>query len=242
MPTNTVLDIERIDVSYGPVRVLSKVSMCIGGSGLTAIIGPNGAGKSTVLKAVMHYIPAAAGRIRFNGTEITKWQTHDIIAAGLGYVPQGRVVFPHMTVDEHLALGAYTRRKDDRFLKAGRDRVYSLFPKLRERRKQLAGTMSGGEQQMLSIARALMPNPELVLLDEPSLGLAPVYVDTVFETLADLKHHGVAFLVVEQNAARILEVADHCYVLDMGENRLEGKGEELLASEDVRRLYLGLDI
>jgi branched-chain amino acid transport system ATP-binding protein len=216
--------------------------MGVTNSGVTAIIGPNGAGKSTVLKAVMNYVGPSAGRIRMKGKDITGRPTHQIVAAGLGYVPQGRVVFPHMSVQEHLALGAFTRRKESAFLRENEDRVYELFPRLAERRGQAAGTMSGGEQQMLSIARALMAGPDLVLLDEPSLGLAPVFVDVVFETLANLKERGIAFLVVEQNATRILEVADHAYVLEMGRNRLEGSGAELLSSESVRRLYLGLEV
>ena len=238
----TVLEIDKIDVSYGHLQVLSRISMNVTGSGITAIIGPNGAGKSTVLKAVMNYVGPAAGHIRMKGVDITGRPTHEIVAAGLGYVPQGRVVFPYMSVQEHLELGAFTRRKERAFLRESQDRVYDLFPRLAERRNQAAGTMSGGEQQMLSIARALMAGPDLVLLDEPSLGLAPVLVDLVFETLAGLKDRGIAFLVVEQNATRILEVADHAYVLEMGRNRLEGPGMELLSSETVRRLYLGLEV
>ncbi len=216
------------------------MSLQVGPRTITALVGPNGAGKTTLLKAVMGYVPPTSGRILFGGQAITSSPTHRTVGLGLGYVPQGRIVFPHMTVQENLMMGLYPRRTDRALRSRAFDLVYSVFPRLHERRWQHAGTLSGGEQQMLAIGRALMTEPKLVLVDEPSLGLAPNLVDLVFETVAKLKETGTAFLLVEQNAVAALEIADYAYVLDLGHIHLEGPAGELLKKDEVRQVYLGL--
>jgi branched-chain amino acid transport system ATP-binding protein len=223
---------------YGQVLVLHGVDVHVRGGELVSLIGPNGAGKSTVLKAVTGFVTPRAGRIRFAGRDITGTRADRLVPLGLAYVPQGRVVFPQMSVAENLDLGAFTLSDAARKREA-LERVLALFPRLAERRTQLAGTMSGGEQQMLAIARGLMISPRLLLLDEPSLGLAPRYVALVFETLARLKGEGLSMLVVEQNAAQALALSDRAYLLELGRNRLQGSGQELLHNPETRRLYLG---
>lgn len=240
LSNNIMLEIKEIDVSYGLVRVLSQISMNVIRSGITCIIGPNGAGKSTVLKAIMNLVSPLQGMIIFDGVDITCWMTHRIVESRLAYIPQGRTVFRDMTIQENLDLGAYTKQHDKSFLKNSFERVYEMFPLLHERRNVLAGKLSGGEQQMLAIARVFMINPKLVLLDEPSLGLAPILVDKIFTTIKKLKETGTTFLIVEQNAAMALEISDQGYVLELGKNRMEGTGAELLKRQDVRKLYLGL--
>jgi branched-chain amino acid transport system ATP-binding protein len=233
-----LLRVAGVVAGYGKVLVLRGVDLRVGPGELVSLIGPNGAGKSTVLKAVTGYVTPRAGRVLLGGRDITGMRADRLVPLGLTYVPQGRVVFPQMSVQENLDLGAFAVAGAGR-KRAALERVYALFPRLAERRRQLAGTMSGGEQQMLAIGRGLMVSPRLLLLDEPSLGLAPRYVGLVFETLAALKRQGLSMLVVEQNAAQVLALSDRAYLLDLGRNRLEGSGADLLANPETRRLYLG---
>jgi branched-chain amino acid transport system ATP-binding protein len=205
---------------------------------IVAIIGPNGAGKSTVLKCILGLLRPMKGEIRFNDRDITGTPPHRVIGMGIGYVPQGRIVFPDMTVRENLEMGGFTCR-DQAVFARNLERCFELFPVLKDRHRQTAGTLSGGQQQMLAISRALMADPDMIILDEPSLGLAPKFVDTVFDALLQMRAQGLTLLMVEQNAAKALSLSDHGYVLEMGRNRFEGPGRELLDDEAVRRLYLG---
>src|SRR5262249_4926657 len=203
-----------------------------------SIIGPNGAGKSTAFKTIVGFLGPRAGRVLFNGAEITGLRPDLVLRRGLAYVPQGRIVFPQMTVLENLEMGGYIENDPARIARAA-ERVFALFPVLAARRRQHAGTMSGGEQQMVAIGRALMTTPRLIMLDEPSLGLSPKFVTTIFEKLVEMKGAGYTLMLVEQNAARALAIADRGYVLELGRNRFEGRGSELLADPEVKRLYLG---
>jgi branched-chain amino acid transport system ATP-binding protein len=235
---NPLLAVEAIHVGYGKMDVLHGVTLVIHPGEVVAIIGPNGAGKSTVIKSVVGLLKPSAGRILFEGDEITALKPHLIVRRRLAYVPQGRIVFPRMTVLENLEMGGYTI-SDSTELKEAIERVMLLFPRLAERRKQLAGTLSGGEQQMLAIARALMVSPRLILMDEPSLGLAPKFVDLVFETITGLAREGITLGIVEQNAARALEIAQRAYVLELGANKYQGYARELLDNPRIRRMYMG---
>jgi len=203
-----------------------------------SIIGPNGAGKSTSFKAIVGFLRPRQGRVVFNGEEITGLRPDLVLRRGLAYVPQGRIVFPQMTVLENLEMGGFIERDRAR-VAAALERVYALFPILAERRRQKAGTMSGGEQQMVAMGRALMTDPRLILLDEPSLGLAPKFVTLIFEKLSEMKATGYTLMLVEQNATRALAIADRAYVLELGRNRFEGTGPQLLVDPEVKRLYLG---
>ena len=202
------------------------------------MIGPNGAGKSTTFKVIMGFINYLGGDMRFDGKDIVGFRPDQILGKGLGYVPQGRIVFNQMTVRENLEMGAYIE-KDKQKISQSMDYVFDLFPRLSERQRQLGGTMSGGEQQMLAMGRALMMRPKMMMLDEPSLGLSPRFVDEVFDKIVDLARDGITIMLVEQNAARALEISDRGYVLELGRNRFEGTGQELLDNPDVRRMYLG---
>jgi branched-chain amino acid transport system ATP-binding protein len=223
---------------YGKMAILHGVSLIIAPGELVAVIGPNGAGKSTAFKVIVGFLKPTEGRVLFDGDDITGLRPDQVLRRGLAYVPQGRIVFPQMTVLENLEMGGYTERNPAR-IRAALERVYSLFPILAERRYQKAGTMSGGEQQMVAIGRALMTIPKLVLLDEPSLGLSPKYVSLIFEKLVEMKRSGYTLMLVEQNAAKALSVADRGYVLELGRNRIEGSGRSLLDDPEVKRLYLG---
>jgi branched-chain amino acid transport system ATP-binding protein len=233
-----LLDIKGLEVAYGAVKVLFGVDMHVDRGEIVAIIGPNGAGKSTVIKAVVGLQPARSGTIVFDGRDITHVPAHEITGLGIGYVPQGRIVFARMTVTDNLEIGAFLIPSRAKRL-AAVDKVFSQFPRLHERRNQLAGNLSGGEQQMLAIGRALMLDPKIIILDEPSLGLSPKYVELVFDKLLELKSQGRTLLMVEQNAARALELADRGYALELGCNRFTDTGANLLANADVRRMYLG---
>ncbi|HLI25696.1 MAG TPA: ABC transporter ATP-binding protein [Chloroflexota bacterium] len=235
---DVVLRVCDVRAGYNELDVLRGVSLAVRRGELVSLIGPNGAGKSTVLKAVMGLLRPRAGRIEFDGTDITGWRADRVVRRGLAYVPQGRIVFPQMTVQENLEMGAFTIDAPAR-VRAALERVFALFPRLADRRRQLAGTMSGGEQQMLAIGRALMIEPRAILLDEPSLGLAPLFQDLIFEKIAELRAQGLTLLMVEQNAARALELSDRGYVLELGRNRYEGPGAALLGDPRVRALYLG---
>jgi len=233
-----LLRAEGLTAGYGKVPILHDVTLEVHAGEMVSVIGPNGAGKSTAFKTIVGFVHATSGRVTFDGTNITGLRADEVLPRGLAYVPQGRIVFPQMTVRENLEMGAYIERDPAR-VRASFDRVHALFPILAERRSQRAGTLSGGEQQMVAIGRALMTHPKLILLDEPSLGLSPKFVSLIFETLVQMKGAGYTLMVVEQNAARALAVADRGYVLELGRNRFEGTGAALLADPDVKRLYLG---
>ena len=236
--TPTLLRAESLTAGYGKMPILHGVTLEVRVGELVSVIGPNGAGKSTAFKTIVGFLRPTSGRVMFNGQAITGLRPDEVLRIGLAYVPQGRIVFPQMTVLENLEMGAYIER-DARRIREALERVYALFPILGERRRQRAGTMSGGEQQMVAIGRALMTTPKLVLLDEPSLGLAPKFVAIIFERLTEMKRAGYTLMVVEQNAARALAVADRGYVLELGRNRFEGTGPSLLGDPEVKRLYLG---
>jgi branched-chain amino acid transport system ATP-binding protein len=235
---STLLRAEAMTAGYGKMPILHDVTLIVTPGELVAVIGPNGAGKSTAFKVIVGFLKPTEGRVLFDGDDITGLRPDQVLRRGLAYVPQGRIVFPQMTVLENLEMGAYIVR-DPRKIRDSLDRVYALFPILGERRQQKAGTMSGGEQQMVAIGRALMTHPKLVLLDEPSLGLSPKYVALIFEKLVQMKRGGYTLMVVEQNAAKALSVADRGYVLELGHNRFDGSGATLLADPEVKRLYLG---
>jgi ABC-type branched-subunit amino acid transport system ATPase component len=235
---STLLRAEALVAGYGKLAILHQVSLIVARGELVSIIGPNGAGKSTAFKVIVGFVKPTEGRVIFDGQDITGLRPDLVVRRGLAYVPQGRIVFPQMTVLENLEMGAYTER-DARRIRDALERVYALFPILGERRHQKAGTMSGGEQQMVAIGRALMTSPKLVLMDEPSLGLAPKFVSLIFDKLVEMKRAGYTMMVVEQNAARALTVSDRAYVLELGQNRYEGSGRTLLRDPDVKRLYLG---
>ncbi|HLH71102.1 MAG TPA: ABC transporter ATP-binding protein [Candidatus Dormibacteraeota bacterium] len=234
-----LLEVERIDASYGHVRVLRGVSLRVERGEIVALIGSNGAGKTTTLRTISGLVRPSSGRIVFDGKDITRARPNDIVKLGIGHAPEGRRLFPRLTVYDNLLLGAFTRR-DRAGIAEDLERVYALFPRIRERRSQLAGTLSGGEQQMLAVGRALMARPRLLMLDEPSLGLAPLLQETIFQTLVEINGQGTPVLLVEQNASRALEIAHRAYVLETGSIVMHGNGRELLASEEVQRAYLGM--
>jgi len=233
-----LLELRDVRAGYGAIQILQGVTLHVNAGEVVSVIGPNGAGKSTTFKVIMGFITYLGGDIVFDGRPLVGQTPDRILALGLGYVPQGRVVFTQMTVRENLEMGAYLER-DKAKIEAGMEFVYRLFPRLRERRRQLAGTMSGGEQQMLAMARALMMRPRMMMLDEPSLGLSPRFVDELFDTIVELARGGLTVMLVEQNAARALEISDRAYVLELGRNRFQGSGQQLLDDPEVRRLYLG---
>jgi len=233
-----LLEAEGISAGYGKVDILHDVSLHVREGEIVSVIGPNGAGKSTAFKTIVGFLAARTGRVVFKGESIAGLRPDQVLRRGLAYVPQGRIVFPQMTVLENLEMGAYIERDASR-IAAALARVYALFPILAERRRQKAGTMSGGEQQMVAIGRALMTSPQLIMLDEPSLGLSPKFVTLIFDKLVEMKRTGFTLMIVEQNAARALAIADRGYVLELGQNRFEGPGRQLLDDPDVKRLYLG---
>ena len=233
-----LLELRGIEAGYGFIQILHGVSLHVNEGEVVSVIGPNGAGKSTMFKAIMGFIAYRGGEVVFDGRNLVGQSPDRILALGLGYVPQGRVVFSQMTVRENLEMGAYLER-DRAKVRASMEYVFSLFPRLAERRRQLAGTMSGGEQQMLAMGRALMMRPKMMMLDEPSLGLSPRLVDEVFDKMIEMARTGLTTMLVEQNAARALEISDRGYVLELGRNRFEGTGRELLENPEVRSMYLG---
>lgn len=232
-----MLAFEQVDVFYGPVQALKQVSLTVAEGETVALIGANGAGKSTLLMSIFGQPRIASGEIRLRGEAISQRSTHFIAASGIAQAPEGRRIFPDMTVEENLLMG--TIAIGERYMKQDKERMYTLFPRLLERRKQRAMTLSGGEQQMLAIARALMSRPRLLLLDEPSLGLAPLVVKQIFSILRELTQQGMTLFLVEQNARHALQLADRGYVMVNGEIRLSGSGSELLHNEEVRSAYLG---
>lgn len=232
-----MLNIKGLQVYYGGIHALKGVDLSVEEGRIVTLIGANGAGKSTTLRAIVGLTKSQSGSIRFRGEELTKLSTHRIIRHGIGISPEGRHVFPNLTVLDNLELGAYNKNAHE-FLKQ-LEWVYALFPRLKERGRQLAGTLSGGEQQMLAFGRALMSSPQLVLLDEPSLGLAPLVVEEVFATIQTVNRQGATILLVEQNAMAALGIADYAYVLETGRVILEGPGDTLLKDERVIKAYLG---
>jgi branched-chain amino acid transport system ATP-binding protein len=234
----TVLEVEGIDVFYGRIQALRGVSLHVDEGEIVTLIGANGAGKTTTLRAISGLTPASAGAIRLRGEDITRLQAEDIVPKGIGHAPEGRRIFARMTVRENLDLGGYIRR--DGAARADIERVYTLFPRLRERQNQLGGTLSGGEQQMLCIGRAMMSRPKVLLLDEPSLGLAPLMVDTIFQVIREINGEGTTILLIEQNALKALGVAARGYVLETGRIVKEGTSKALLESPDVQKAYLGI--
>ena len=233
-----LLTVEGIQVRYGAIQALRGVSLQVGKGEMVALIGANGAGKTSTLRAVSGMLKASAGRITLEGKDTTSLKAHQLVPRGMAHAPEGRGIFPNLTVVENLELGAYLR-KDNAQVLLDMEKGFTLFPVLKERRRQLAGTLSGGEQQMLAIARALLSKPQLLLLDEPSLGLAPQVTETIFRTLREVNATGMSVLLVEQNAHLALNAAHYGYVLETGEVVMAGPGKALLDSPEVRRAYLG---
>ena len=233
-----MLKIEDMHVYYGAIHAIKGVSFEVNEGEVVTLIGANGAGKTTMMQSTVGIIPKRGGQVLFDGHDITKTPCHKIVKLGMTQVPEGRRIFQELTVYENLMMGAYTV-KDQQEFKAELDKVYDLFPRLAERRKQIAGTLSGGEQQMLAMSRAMMIKPKLLMLDEPSMGLAPILVDQIFEIIKELNASGTTILLVEQNANKALQIADRAYVLETGSITLSGTGADLAASDDVRKAYLG---
>lgn len=234
-----LLEITGLNSHYGPVQVIHDISLSVHAGELVALVGGNGAGKTTLLHTLSSLHPPSAGTIRFAGHDITRWPAHRIVAAGICQVPEGRQVFAPLSVEDNLRLGAYRQHRDSAWVRQEMERVYHLFPILDERRQQLAGTLSGGQQQMLAIGRALLGRPRLLLLDEPSMGLAPLLVEEIFRVIVELNTQGVTILLVEQNARAALAIAGRGYILETGRIVKTAPAAELLADDDVRRAYLG---
>jgi branched-chain amino acid transport system ATP-binding protein len=235
-----VLETDRVSISYGRVCAVQEVSMVIGGKQIVCVIGANGAGKTTLLKAICGMVPVCSGLIRFEGRNITGLKAHQIVALGISMVPEGRRIFKPLSVLDNLRLGAYVLSgKKEAGIERNFDLIFQTFPVLRERKRQLGATLSGGEQQMLAIARALMSRPKLLLMDEPSLGLAPLIIKEIFRVVAELNRSGTTMVVVEQNARMALQVAHYGYVLEVGRVATEGKPEELVNNEKLKDAYLG---
>ena len=233
-----MLEIKDLYVRYGMIEAIKGISFEVRDGEIVTLIGSNGAGKTTTMHAISGLLKPASGSIKLDGVELTKTANHKIVSMGLAQVPEGRRVFAQQTVEENLLLGSYARKDKDGIQK-DLDHVYQLFPRLLERKKQPAGTLSGGEQQMLAMARALMSRPKILLMDEPSMGLSPLLVKEIFRIIQDINKEGTTILLVEQNAKMALAIADRAYVLETGKITLEGTGEELSASEEVRKVYLG---
>lgn len=233
-----MLEIRNLSVHYGGIHALQGVDIDVPDGKIVTLIGANGAGKSTTLRSIVGLVKVSGGTVKWGGKTLTGMATKDIVSEGVVLVPEGRRIFPNLTVEENLLLGAYARN-DKAGIAKDKEKVFDLFPRLRERIRQKGGTLSGGEQQMLAVARALMTKPKLLMMDEPSLGLAPLVVKMIFEIIATINKEGTTVLLIEQNAKAALEVADYGYVLETGRIILEGKGRELLADDGVRRAYLG---
>ena len=233
-----MLDVRGIDVAYGGIRAVRKLNLHVNPGELVALIGANGAGKSTTLRAICGLVPLATGAIHYKGQSLAGQPVHSMVRQGLVMVPEGRGIFPQLTIEENLSMGAYSR-SDKAAIAHEVEQVYQRFPRLAERRKQTAGTLSGGEQQMVAMGRAILSKPQLLLLDEPTMGLAPIMVDKIFEVIEDISKQGVTILLIEQNARLALEVSQRGYVLESGELTLQGPGHELLHDPKVRAAYLG---
>lgn len=234
----SLLEIKDLEVYYGAINALKGISFNVEQGEIIALIGANGAGKTTTLHTISGLIPAKSGSVTFNGKDLTKTPAHKIVSMGMAHVPEGRRVFAQLTVYENLTLGAYTRN-DKAEINESLERVYDRFPRLKERRTQLAGTLSGGEQQMLAMGRALMSKPTIVLMDEPSMGLSPLYVNEIFDIIQEINKSGTTVLLVEQNAKKALSIANRAYVLETGTISLSGDAHELMDNDEVKKAYLG---
>jgi branched-chain amino acid transport system ATP-binding protein len=233
-----LLTVQNLHVYYGNIAAVRGLSLAVRRGEIVTLIGSNGAGKSTTLRTISGLLKARQGAVSFEGKDISRLAGHQVVSAGICQSPEGRRIFPRMTVDENLDLGAFLR-KDRAGISGDKERVLELFPRLRERLTQKAGTLSGGEQQMLAVGRALMGSPRLLLLDEPSMGLAPVLVDLIFDTIQTIRDQGTTVLVVEQNALAALGIADYAYLLESGRLKLEGRGSDLAKDDDIVRAYMG---
>ena len=234
----SMLEINDIEVYYGLIKAIKGVSFKVNEGEVVSLIGANGAGKTTILHTITGLLKASSGNIMFNGTDITKVPAHKIVSMGMAHVPEGRRVFANLSVMQNLKMGAYTRKDKDEIEK-NFEMVFSRFPRLKERQNQMAGTLSGGEQQMLAMGRALMSNPKIILMDEPSMGLSPIFVNEIFDIIRAVKADGTTVLLVEQNAKKALSIADRAYVLETGNIVLEGKASDLLNNDDIKKAYLG---
>ena len=233
-----LLEVNDLEVYYGVIRALKGISFQVNEGEIVSLIGANGAGKTTMMQSVVGIIPKRSGTVIFDGQDITKTPCHKIVKLGMTQVPEGRRIFQELSVYDNLLMGAYTV-KDQQQFKEDLEAAFARFPRLAERRKQIAGTLSGGEQQMLAMSRALMTRPKLLMLDEPSMGLAPILVDQIFEIIKELNEAGTTILLVEQNASKALEISDRAYVLETGCVTLSGTGKELANSPEVQKAYLG---
>ena len=233
-----MLEVKNLSVSYGAIEAVKDISFTVNAGEIVSLIGANGAGKTTTLHTITGLVPAKSGSVMYNGVDLLKTHNNKIVTLGMAHIPEGRHVFTRMSVEENLEMGAFSL-KDQSDLKKDLDMVYGLFPRLKERRNQKAGTLSGGEQQMLAVARGLMSRPKILLLDEPSMGLAPIIVNQIYDLIREIRDSGITVLLVEQNARKALGICDYAYVLENGKINLSGSGEELLQSDAVRKAYLG---
>ncbi len=233
-----MLEVKDLKVNYGMIQAIKGVSFHVEEGEVIALIGANGAGKTTILHTITGLLSPKEGSVTFEGTDISKIPPHKIVSMGMAHVPEGRRVFAHLTVLQNLKMGAYTR-KDKEEMQKTLEMVYERFPRLKERENQMAGTLSGGEQQMLAMGRALMSHPKIILMDEPSMGLSPIYVNEIFEIIQEVSKTGTTVLLVEQNAKKALSIADRAYVLETGNIALEGKASDLLNNDDIKKAYLG---
>ena len=234
-----MLTLRDINAGYGSFQALFEISLHVNAGEAVAVIGPNGAGKTTLMRVISGLIPATKGQIGLEGTDVLATKPHDIVSLGISHVPEHRRLFPRMTVEDNLRMGCFAPQFRARFDER-RDFVYELFPRMKERRDQFAGTLSGGEQQMCAIGRALMSDPKILLMDEPSAGLAPVIVQQVFELIKRIRADGLTVLIVEQNVKQVLSVVDRAYVLEAGTLRMDGTAQELLASAEIQKSFMGL--
>ena len=233
-----MLEVKNLSVSYGAIEAVKDISFTVNAGEIVSLIGANGAGKTTTLHTITGLVPAKSGSVMYNGVDLLKTHNNQIVTLGMAHIPEGRHVFTRMSVEENLEMGAFSL-KDQSDLKKDLDMVYGLFPRLKERRNQKAGTLSGGEQQMLAMGRALMSHPKTILMDEPSMGLSPKLVKEIFSIIRKLHEQGITILLVEQNAKMALSIADRAYVLETGRITMEGDAKELLNNEQVRKAYLG---
>jgi branched-chain amino acid transport system ATP-binding protein len=237
-----ILEIKDLEVSYGKIKAIKGISLVVNQGEVVVLVGANGAGKTTLLKTISGLLNPVSGSINFQGSDLTKVAPHQRVIQGICQAPEGRGIFPGMNVEENLRIGRYGRVTAKSEMDSDLDKVFGLFPRLKDRQSQLGGTLSGGEQQMLSIGRALMSRPKMLLLDEPSMGLAPKFIATIFEIIEQIKNQGVTILLVEQNAAKALKIADRAYVLETGVIAKEGSGVDLLKDPAVRAAYLGTGV
>jgi branched-chain amino acid transport system ATP-binding protein len=236
--SSPLLEVKDMHVHYGAIHAIQGININVNEGEIVTILGSNGAGKTTTLHSISGLVPISSGEILFDGKPIHTYPAHKIVAEGVAQSPEGRMVFPDLTVQENLEMGAYLR-EDNNKVKEDLEYMFKLFPRLLERKKQLAGTLSGGEQQMLAIARAYMANPRLLLLDEPSLGIAPILVQAIFDAIVEINKHGTTILLVEQNAFAALKIAHRAYVIATGEMFMEGPADELIKNEEIQKAYLG---